>query len=49
MRKKYKEEEGYSENSFNLSVGDLMAGLLFIVYSILIIIFALVNNIKDVE
>lgn len=30
MRKKYKEEEGYSENSFNLSVGDLMAGLLFI-------------------
>lgn len=30
MRKKYKEEEGYNENSFNLSVGDLMAGLLFI-------------------
>lgn len=30
MRKKFREEEGYSENSFNLSVGDLMAGLLFI-------------------
>ena len=30
MRKRYIIEEGHSENSFNLSVGDLMAGLLFI-------------------
>lgn len=30
MRKRHITEEGYSENSFNLSVGDLMAGLLFI-------------------
>lgn len=30
MRKRYITEEGHSENSFNLSVGDLMAGLLFI-------------------
>ena len=30
MRKNFIIEEGHSENSFNLSVGDLMAGLLFI-------------------
>lgn len=30
MRKRQSIEKGHSENSFNLSVGDLMAGLLFI-------------------